>query len=112
MQDQRKRTRRWVLLVAAVALVCAALLVAARAVSLGVSLRALLLLLGTLLYMLVILLMCLQAIFNIRLNLFIWEKPENAWLNHAPTIYRDPCLTFTIMLPARHEEAVVCSAIP
>jgi cellulose synthase/poly-beta-1,6-N-acetylglucosamine synthase-like glycosyltransferase len=47
-----------------------------------------------------------QAIFNIRLRLFIWEKPENAWLNHAPTVYRDPCLSFTIMLPARHEEAV------
>src|SRR5579875_3270671 len=50
--------------------------------------------------------MALQAIFNIRLRLFIWEKPENAWLNHAPTVYRDPCLSFTIMLPARHEEAV------
>lgn len=61
---------------------------------------------GTLLYVLIMLAMCLQAIFNIRLNLFIWEKPENAWLNHAPTIYRDPCLTFTIMLPARHEEGI------
>ncbi len=61
---------------------------------------------GTLLYVLVMLMMCLQAIFNIRLNLFIWEKPENAWLNHAPTIYRDPCLSFTIMLPARHEEGL------
>jgi len=50
--------------------------------------------------------MAVQAIFNIRLRLFIWEKPENAWLNHAPTVYRDPCLSFTIMLPARHEEAV------
>jgi len=57
-------------------------------------------------YLLIILLMALQAIFNIRLRLFIWEKPENAWLNHAPTVYRDPCLSFTIMLPARHEEAV------
>ncbi|HEX7737548.1 MAG TPA: glycosyltransferase [Ktedonobacteraceae bacterium] len=61
---------------------------------------------AVLLYMLVILVMCLQAIFNIRLNLFIWEKPENAWLNHAPTIYRDPRLSFTLMLPARHEEGV------
>jgi glycosyltransferase XagB len=57
-------------------------------------------------YLLIILLMAMQAIFNIRLRLFIWEKPENAWLNHAPTVYRDPCLSFTIMLPARHEEAV------
>lgn len=58
------------------------------------------------LYLAIILLMTVQAIFNIRLRLFIWEEPENAWMNHAPTIYRDPCLSFTIMLPARHEEEV------
>jgi cellulose synthase/poly-beta-1,6-N-acetylglucosamine synthase-like glycosyltransferase len=57
-------------------------------------------------YLLIIFFMTAQAIFNIRLYLFIWEKPENAWLNHAPTIYRDPCLSFTILLPARHEEDV------
>jgi len=50
--------------------------------------------------------MTAQAVFNIRLRLFIWEEPEHAWLNHAPTIYLDPCLSFTILLPARHEEDV------
>ncbi|HCI81843.1 MAG TPA: glycosyl transferase family 2 [Ktedonobacter sp.] len=58
------------------------------------------------LYLIIILLMTAQALFNIRLSLFIWEKPEHAWLNHSPTIYRDPALSFTIMLPARHEEDV------
>src|SRR5438874_8078593 len=58
------------------------------------------------LYLLIILLMTVQAIFNIRLRLFIWEEPEHAWLNHAPTVYLDPCLSFTILLPARHEEDV------
>jgi len=58
------------------------------------------------LYLLIILFMTAQAIFNIRLRLFIWESPEHAWLNHAPTVYHDPYLTFTIMLPARHEEDV------
>ena len=58
------------------------------------------------LYLFIIIVMTVQAIFNIRLTLFIWEKPEHAWMNHAPTVYRDPCLTFTILLPARHEEAV------
>jgi cellulose synthase/poly-beta-1,6-N-acetylglucosamine synthase-like glycosyltransferase len=57
-------------------------------------------------YLLIILLMTAQAIFNIRLSLFIWETPEHAYLNRAPTIYSDPCLSFTIMLPARHEEEV------
>jgi cellulose synthase/poly-beta-1,6-N-acetylglucosamine synthase-like glycosyltransferase len=58
------------------------------------------------LYFLVIMLMAVQAIFNIRLRLFIWEIPENALLNHAPNVYREPCLSFTILLPARHEERV------
>ena len=58
------------------------------------------------LYLLIILLMTVQAIFNIRLRLFIWENPEHAWSNHAPTVYREPRLSFTIMLPARHEEDV------
>ena len=57
-------------------------------------------------YLIIILVMTVQAIFNIRLRLFIWEKPEHAWLNHAPTIYLDPCLSFTILLPARNEERV------
>jgi len=58
------------------------------------------------LYLLIILFMTAQAVFNIRLRLFIWESPDHAWLNHAPTIYHSPGLTFTIMLPARHEEDV------
>ena len=57
-------------------------------------------------YMLIILLMVFQAIFNIRQRLYIWEVPEHAWLNRAPTIYRDPCLSFTILLPAKNEEDV------
>src|SRR6266516_2101715 len=58
------------------------------------------------LYLLLIMFMVFQAVFNIRLRLFIWEKPEHAWLNHAPTIYRDPCLSFTILFPAKNEEDV------
>src|SRR5437588_6686206 len=59
-----------------------------------------------LLYFLIILIMTAQAIFNIRLRLVMWETPEHALLNHAPTIYRNPRLSFTILLPARHEEDV------
>ena len=57
-------------------------------------------------YMLIILLMVFQAVFNIRQRLYIWETPENAMLNRAPTVYRDPCLSFTILLPAKNEEDV------
>ena len=58
------------------------------------------------LFLLIMAVMTAQAIFNIRLRLFIWETPEHALLNHAPTVYRDPHLSFTILLPARHEEDV------
>ena len=60
-----------------------------------------------LLFLCLTILMTAQAIFNIRLRLFIWEKPEHAWLNHAPTNYSLPGLSFTILLPARHEEKVL-----
>jgi cellulose synthase/poly-beta-1,6-N-acetylglucosamine synthase-like glycosyltransferase len=58
------------------------------------------------LYLVITILMTAQAIFNIRLRLFIWEKPDQAWRNSAPTFYREPHFSFTILLPARHEEEV------
>jgi glycosyltransferase XagB len=58
------------------------------------------------LFLLITALMTVQAFFNIRLRLFIWETPEHAWLNRAPTVYHDPYLSFTILLPARQEENV------
>jgi cellulose synthase/poly-beta-1,6-N-acetylglucosamine synthase-like glycosyltransferase len=58
------------------------------------------------LFVAVTVLISAQAIFNIRLRLFIWEDPDRAWLNRAPTSYREPQLSFTILLPARHEEDV------
>lgn len=57
-------------------------------------------------YVGIIILMTIQALFNIRLLLYIWEEPQQAWLNSAPTIYREPRLSFTILLPAYHEEDV------
>jgi cellulose synthase/poly-beta-1,6-N-acetylglucosamine synthase-like glycosyltransferase len=62
-------------------------------------------------FFLVISLMTVQAIFNVRLRLFIWEQPEHAWLNHAPARYLPAQLSFTILLPARHEEAVYRATI-
>src|ERR1700694_5002074 len=58
------------------------------------------------LFALVTILITAQALFNIRLRLFIWEDPEHASLNRVPGVYRDPQLSFTILLPARHEEEV------
>lgn len=58
------------------------------------------------LFMLITAAITAQAIFNIRLLLFIWDDPEHAWLNRTPSVYRDPRLSFTILLPARNEEDV------
>ena len=63
------------------------------------------------LYMVVIVLMTVQAIFNIRVFLYIWERPEREWLNVAPTIYREPRISFTILLPAYHEADVYANTI-
>jgi cellulose synthase/poly-beta-1,6-N-acetylglucosamine synthase-like glycosyltransferase len=63
------------------------------------------------LYLGIIVVMTLQAIFTIRLLLYIWEEPQQAWLNSAPTIYREPRLSFTILLPAYHEEEVYAETI-
>lgn len=62
-------------------------------------------------YLSIMLLMTIQAIFNIRLFLYIWEQPEQAWFNSAPTVYREPRLSFTILLPAYHEEDVFAYTI-
>src|SRR5260370_11834539 len=62
-------------------------------------------------YLAIICLMTAKAIFNIRLLLYIWEEPEQAKLNSAPTIYREPQLSFTILLPAYHEEDLYADTI-
>jgi cellulose synthase/poly-beta-1,6-N-acetylglucosamine synthase-like glycosyltransferase len=58
------------------------------------------------LFLIITALMTVQAVFNIRLRLFIWEDPKHVLLNRAPTAYHDPYFSFTILLPARHEEDV------
>src|SRR5258708_13900492 len=62
-------------------------------------------------YFLITLFMTAQAVFDIRLRFLIWEGPRHAWLNRAPTVYRPSHLSFTILLPARHEEHVYQTTI-
>src|SRR5579883_1997807 len=77
----------------------------------GVHMQAILTTILQYLYLAIICLMTVQAIFNIRLRLYIWEEPQQAWLNSAPTIYREPLLSFTILLPAYHEEDLYADTI-
>src|SRR5271165_1820382 len=62
-------------------------------------------------YLAIICLMTAQAIFSIRLRLYIWEEPERSGLNSVPSVYRDPQLSFTILLPAYHEEDLFADTI-
>jgi cellulose synthase/poly-beta-1,6-N-acetylglucosamine synthase-like glycosyltransferase len=62
-------------------------------------------------YLAIICLMTAQAIFTIRLRLYIWEEPERSGMNSVPSVYLEPQLSFTILLPAYHEEALFADTI-
>jgi len=62
-------------------------------------------------YLIVIGLMAVQSVFNLRLRLFIWGEPEYATLNQSPDIYAEPSVSFTVLLPARHEAGVIGATI-
>src|SRR5258708_7087981 len=57
-------------------------------------------------FLVIVVFRTVQAVFDIHLRLFIWETPEHAWLNRAPDVFLPAQLSFTILLPARHEEDV------
>ncbi len=69
------------------------------------------LLLPFMLYLLIILVMAGQSLFNLHMRLFIWEAPERAQLNRVPEEFVAPRLSFTVLLPARHEESVIAATI-
>jgi len=62
-------------------------------------------------YFLIILVMTAQSLFNIHLRLFIWGEPDRARFNVSPEQFAAPALSFTVLVPARHEEAVIGDTI-
>lgn len=68
-------------------------------------------LVGLALYVVIILIMAAQSLFNLHMRLFIWEDPRRALLNQVPTHFETPKFSFTVLLPARHEEAVIAGTI-
>jgi cellulose synthase/poly-beta-1,6-N-acetylglucosamine synthase-like glycosyltransferase len=62
-------------------------------------------------YLLIICLMALQSLFNLRMQLFIWGEPRRALFNQPPVAFAEPKISFTVLLPARHEEAVIGATI-
>src|SRR5579859_2463333 len=57
------------------------------------------------------LVLCAQSLFSLYLMLYAWEYPERLQAGRAPDTFRKPHFSFTALLPARHEEAVIYQTI-
>jgi len=52
-----------------------------------------------------------QAAYSAALMLYAWEDEDKWTLNRVPTSFEPPSHRFTVLLPARHEEAVIQGTI-
>ena len=52
-----------------------------------------------------------QSLVSLYLMLYTWEHPERLEASRGPTTFLPPQLSFTALLPARHEEAVIYETI-
>jgi len=57
------------------------------------------------------LLLGLQSGYSVLLLLYAWEESSHQRQNRAPESFEAPSVSFTILLPARHEEAVIQDTI-
>jgi cellulose synthase/poly-beta-1,6-N-acetylglucosamine synthase-like glycosyltransferase len=57
------------------------------------------------------LVLLVQSALSLYLMLYSWEYPERLYSSGAPTSYLSPRLSFSVLLPARHEEAVIYETI-
>jgi cellulose synthase/poly-beta-1,6-N-acetylglucosamine synthase-like glycosyltransferase len=56
-------------------------------------------------------LLSVQAAYTLYMMIYTWDEPEAERLARAPDRMAPPRLTFTVMLPARHEEEVIQQTI-
>jgi hypothetical protein len=61
--------------------------------------------------LLISLILLVQAALSLYLMLYSWEYPERLYSSSAPASYLSPRLSFSVLLPARHEEAVIQATI-
>lgn len=57
------------------------------------------------------LVLCAQSLFSLYLMLYSWEHPERLDASGGPKFFRAPHFSFTALLPARHEEAVIYETV-
>ena len=65
----------------------------------------------TLIILVVSLLLFAQSLFSLYLMLYSWEHPERLQQSSGPRAFLPPHLSFSVLLPARHEEAVIFETI-
>jgi cellulose synthase/poly-beta-1,6-N-acetylglucosamine synthase-like glycosyltransferase len=57
------------------------------------------------------LLLAIQGIITLYLMLYTWMRPDRLEAARSPKNFAEPLLSFTALLPARHEEAVIAQTI-
>jgi len=57
------------------------------------------------------LLLTIQSVYTLYIMLYTWDRPEASQMAKAPAHFRPPQKSFTVMLPARHEEDVIQTTI-
>jgi cellulose synthase/poly-beta-1,6-N-acetylglucosamine synthase-like glycosyltransferase len=57
------------------------------------------------------LLLTVQSAYTLYLMIYTWDQPSARRMAQAPRRFRTPQKSFTVMLPARHEEEVIQSTI-
>jgi glycosyltransferase XagB len=57
------------------------------------------------------LLLTIQSAYTLYLMIYTWDQPSARRMAQAPRRFRSPQKSFTVMLPARHEEEVIQSTI-
>jgi cellulose synthase/poly-beta-1,6-N-acetylglucosamine synthase-like glycosyltransferase len=66
---------------------------------------------ATPLVLMISLVLLAQSALSLYLMLYSWEYPERLYSSSAPVSYLAPRLSFSVLLPARHEEAVIYETI-
>lgn len=62
-------------------------------------------------YFVFLLLMAVQGAANLYFTLYAWGTPERVKQSSSPTRFRKAKTTFSILLPARHEQAVIAETV-
>jgi len=57
------------------------------------------------------LLLTMQSVYTLYIMLYTWDRPEASQQAKAPARFRPPRKSFTVLLPARHEEEVIQTTI-